>query len=101
MAIITTYVCDASGKTGVAEDFVKVNVQANKITYQSPFDCNKLEKVIHKDVAAKLGLIQGKAIPVEPELTLESKLMALLKQYIDEVAYEAGSEAASNNNRGG
>jgi hypothetical protein len=103
MAIITTYVCDVSGVQGQSVDFVKVSITVNKALHTGDFLCKSVtEKLIHKDVALKLNLIWAKKDePHTPEPTLESKLMVLLKDFVTDIAYEAGAEAASNYNRGG
>ena len=103
MAVITTYVCDVSGKQGNKEDFVDVQIKAFPSTGYNSYNCVIINKLIHKDVAYKLGMVKGPSEVQQPEPTLESKLMILLKDYITELAYEAGgeagSEAASNYNR--
>lgn len=100
MSIIITYVCDVSGVQGHnRQDFCNVTIAANV------FDRDyykTITKVIHKDVALKLHLIKVKEEEKQPEPTLESKLMVLLKDYIQEIAYEAGGEAGAEaaSNRG-
>lgn len=101
MAIIVTYVCDVSGVTGPQEDFFDIRVSANKSIGATLYHAVTINKVIHKDVAHKLGLIKGKSEVQEPQPTFESKLGILLKDFVEEIAYEAGQEAASNYNRGG
>lgn len=100
MAIITTYVCDVSGKQDIQENFFDIRVTAVPSGKTGYYQSVVMNKLIHKDVAEKLHLVIKKDNP-NPEPTLESKLTSILKEYIDEVAYEAGSEAASNCNRGG
>jgi hypothetical protein len=98
MAIITTYVCDVTGKQGEQKDFVKVDITAQKLV-DGYYDKTSQQKLIHIDVARKLNLISPpKGQEAEPEPTLESKLMVLLKEYISDIAYEAGAETASNKN---
>jgi hypothetical protein len=101
MAIITTYVCDVSGVTGAKEDFVDVQIRANKTYGGNSYDTVIINKVIHKDVALKLNLVKDKVELQQPEPTFESKLGVLLREFVEEIAYEAGAEAASNYNRGG
>jgi hypothetical protein len=105
MAVITTYVCDVSGKQGEQKDFVNVDIVAQKLV-DGYYDKISIKKLVHIDVARKLNLISPpKGEGAQPEPTLESKLLVLLKEYIVDIAYEAGgeagSEAASNYNRGG
>lgn len=95
MAIVTTYVCDVSGVQGEAKDFVKVTIAADKITggWQNR---KSVDKIVHMDVARKLNLINPDTKQdVVPEPTLESKLLVLLKEYIQDIAYEAGAEAGA------
>lgn len=101
MAIITTYVCDVSGKQGNPEEFVKINLRCDKVAYTSPFHLvTTTEKVIHVDVARKLNLVHAqKYDEVQPEPTLEIKLLTLLKDYVSEIAYESAGEACSNYQR--
>jgi hypothetical protein len=106
MAIVTTYVCDVSGKASQDKvDFVEVTISAHEFYYlgSAPYIKNDTKKAqtkfIHKDVAGKLALLNpAKGADAQPEPTFESKLATLLKDYIEEIAYEAGDEAASNRN---
>lgn len=104
MAIITNYVCDVSGKQGNKEDFFEVKVVATPSGQSAYYTTQIINKIIHKDVAEKLHLLKINDPVKNPEPTLESKLAILLKEYVTEIAYEAGgeagSEAASNYNRG-
>ncbi len=113
MAVITTFVCDVSGFTStVKSDFVEVTIQAIGYTksmgdsyYQDSNRKKTTTKLVSKAVADKLNLIHpAKDVEAQPEPTLESKLLTLMRDYIQEIAYEAGgeagSEAASNYNRG-
>lgn len=97
MAVITTYVCDVSGKQGNQEDFFEVKVTATPSGKSGYYSQCSLLKLVHKDIAEKLHLVVVKENP-PPELTLESKLMVLLKDYIADIAYEAGAEAAAHRN---
>lgn len=107
MAVIQTYLCDVSGKQGKPEEFINVSFNLSKQSYQAPFQTvTNFTKLVHIDVARKLNLVlPEKGVEAQPEPTLESKLLVLLKEYIQDIAYEAGgeagSEAASNYNRGG
>lgn len=103
MAIVTTYVCDVSGKASQDKtDFVEVTINAHEFhsigagTAYVKQDTKKTQtKFIHKDVAGKLALLNpAKGEDAQPEPTFESKLATLLKDYIEEIAYEAGAEAA-------
>lgn len=105
MAIVTTYVCDVSGKASQDKtEFVEVTVSAvGYYTVQGtgPYiqqDTKKTQtKFVHKDVAGKLALLNPpKGEEAQPEPTFESKLATLLREYVEEIAYEAGSEGASN-----
>lgn len=97
MAIVTTYVCDVSGKQGNKEDFVDVKIRAVKL-YNGHYNPVEISKLIHMDVAKNLHLVAMNKEEKEkiPEPTLESKLTTLLREYIEELAYEAGHEAAIN-----
>jgi len=96
MAIITTYVCDVSGKQGAKEEFVKVSISSQTNLSDSYHTKKTIEKVVHMDVARKLNLLNEKTAEPQPEPTLESKLVTLLKDFVSDIAYEAASEAASN-----
>lgn len=99
MGIITTYVCDVSGKQGKQEDFVEVKI--NTTNYNDQYRRNHtITKMVHIDVAKKLNLIALNVAEKEanPEPTLESKLIVLLKEYIGDIAYESAQEAISNRN---
>lgn len=95
MGIVTTYVCDVSGVTGPKEDFVEVKISAIP-TGANHWQGITVTKQVHKDVALKLHLLKVMPEVSPPEPTFESKLGALLKDYIQGIAYEAGEEAASN-----
>lgn len=95
MAIITTYVCDATGKQGEQKDFVKVDIMAQKLV-DGYYDKTSTSKFIHIDVARKMNLlVPPKGVEAQPEPTLESKLLVLLRDYIQDIAYEAGAEAGA------
>lgn len=98
MGVVTTYVCDVSGVQGKVEEFVKVSIAANKATFAAKFHTvTNTEKFIHVDVARKLNLVLPEVVQEkQPEPTLESKLMTLLKDYVADIAYESASEACSN-----
>jgi hypothetical protein len=97
MAMITTFVCDVSGKVGPAEEFLNIGINLSKQNYAAPFQTvSNFSKLIHIDVARKLNLVlPPKGVEAQPEPTLESKLLVLLKEYITDIAYEAGSEGAA------
>ena len=110
MAIITTYVCDVTGKSSQDKtEFVEVTISANGFWSNNPgvffaegSTKKSTTKFLHKDVAAKLGvLLVKKDEPVQPEPTFESKLVTLLKDYVEDIAYEFATEACSNYNQRG
>lgn len=97
MAIVTTYVCDVTGKSGTERaDFVEVKISADEaykhVHMSSGYAVRNLliKKLIHKDVAAKLNLLadvpEAKA---EPEVSMEAKLKVLLKDYVAELVDSA------------
>lgn len=100
MGIITTYICDVSGKQGTSEEFVEVTIAITKADYRSSINAKPIiKKLVHIDVATKLHLIlPAKDAETTPEPTLESKLTTLLKEYVDTIAYEAVEQAVSNRN---
>lgn len=94
MAAVITYVCDVSGKSSLDKsDFVEVAVNATacyKSTTSNSGYCNfgpvKINKLVHNDVAQKLGLYAGvKDVPIYPEVTFEGKLKALLDDYVGDI----------------
>ena len=99
MSIVTTYVCDISGKSGTDKnEFVKVDISSMvQDVYQSKINISKL---IHIDVAKRLNLTPlKKDEPAPPEVSLEGKLKALLVEYVDSIVGDAVSEHMSNYNR--
>lgn len=103
MAIVTTYICDISGKQGVREDFVEVNITGiafNSNAYR--FGCNKkvITKLVHYDTALKLGVIEPKSNDITPEQppTFDSQLGVLLKDYIADVVYDEVATQMNNRN---
>lgn len=103
MAIVTTYVCDVSGLSGTdKKDFIDVRISADNSNVPGIGYSQRqlvITKLLHISVARKLNLV---SIPngeeLQPEVTIESKLAALMKDYIQEIAYEAGAEAARDRN---
>ena len=96
MAIVTTYICDISGKQGVQEDFFDIEISCLPCgKNRTQYGATTQKKLVHKEVAEKLHLRTIKDNP-NPEPTFESKLSALLKEYVEDIAYEAGQEAASS-----
>ena len=94
MAIVTTYICDISGKQGVQEDFFEIKITTTPSgKAHIHYSQNIQTKLVHKEVAEKLHLCVLKDNP-NPEPTFESKLSALLIDYVKEIAYEAGCEGA-------
>jgi hypothetical protein len=97
MAVVTTYVCDVSGKSGTErKDFVDVQISATH-HIPSPHYASghvtssvNVKKLIHKYVAAKLNLLlpQEQEKSEAPEVSLEGKLKALLKDYVAELVEE-------------
>lgn len=88
MAIVTTYVCDVSGKSSNTDtDFVKVMISSKILTGISYSNRSKnIDKLVHIDIAEKLGLLQEvPQVPVQPEVTMEGKLKALLEDYVGEL----------------
>lgn len=101
MAVVTTYICDVSGVQGKREEFVEVYIKATAYdtnAYQSGSNSKSITKLVHYDVAFKLGLVNpkktGTEVIVEP--TFESALGTLLKQYVDDLVYDSVSDAMSN-----
>lgn len=102
MAIVTTYICDISGKQGVREDFVEVTINGlsfNSNAYYYGFNKKAITKLVHYDVALNLGVIDPKRNDVAPEQTptFESQLSSLLKDYIADLVYD---EVAEQMNKG-
>lgn len=93
MAIITTYICDVSGVTGDRKDFVEVSI-GSKYTQPNGYQGygNKIEKLVHKDVAVKLGLVDACRYKSDaenpPAITFEGKLKALLEDHVAELVQE-------------
>lgn len=88
MAIVTTYVCDVTGKTGESKDqFVDVSINS-KLTNGS-YSLNRqheIKKLVHIDVAEKLGLLsQLKGVTQQPEVTFEGKLKVLLEDFVQSI----------------
>lgn len=96
MGIVTTYVCDVSGFTDPDKSkFVSVRLQPQGFESDgsnSYEGLGQVDKLISRDVALRLGLIKpntAKGEVAQPELTFESKLSTLLKDYIDDLVYDA------------
>lgn len=91
MAIVTTYVCDITGKSGTEiKDFIEVTVSSKDSTRNS-WDCQYFtKKLVHYDVALKLGIVSNRNNRKEevPAPTFESQLTTLLKDYIDDLLTE-------------
>ena len=96
MAKITTYVCDISGVSDTKMDnFVEVVIKVKEFG-KGYYNNNELiEKLVHYDVALKLGLVKPrtKEEEVPPTPTLESQLTALMKDYVADLVYDAVAEA--------
>lgn len=85
MAIVITYVCDVSGKSGTNKnDFVKVNVVGNWEGHPQSYSRGKsIEKWVSLDIANKMGLVNPAGdLKPEPEVTFESKLKLLLEDHV-------------------
>jgi len=93
MSIVTTYVCDVSGKAGLnREDFTDVTILVMQYSVNqhmsSGFSSTSgvtLKKLVHNDVAEKLNLRRGPDVAVEPETTFEGKLKVLLEDHVTEL----------------
>jgi hypothetical protein len=104
MAKVINYVCDISGKTSTdPTDFIQVKVEA--VTHKPDGTLNPnylwptvtIIKLVHKDIATKLNLVRvPKDAVAEPEVTFESKLALLLKDYIESVVTDAVADEMSN-----
>jgi hypothetical protein len=106
MAVITTYICDVSGVSGTVQaDFVEVSIIADnsKIPGIGYSQRTKLVKrLVHIDVARKLNLVYSVSKEEHvPEPTFESKLAILLKERIEEIAYEVAEDVVVNYNSRG
>jgi len=97
MAIVTTYVCDVTGKSGIErKDFVDMQISAmHHVPYPHmatghTIQAVTVKKLVHKDVAEKLNLL----LPPEqdkseaPQVSFESKLKTMLKDYVAELVEE-------------
>jgi hypothetical protein len=97
MAIVTTYVCDVTGKSGAnKEDFVTVEIRSNAYfsnnmgASYSQFGAKTISKLVHLDIAKKLNLVdtyRGSSTEVTkpPEVSFEGKLKALLEDFVQEI----------------
>lgn len=93
MATIITYVCDVSGVSGTRkEDFAEVSISTLSYTTHASGATTRSNlaqpvKLIHNDVAKRLGLLPPPKPPEEPlaEVTFESKLSALLKEWTEDL----------------
>lgn len=96
MAIVTTYVCDVTGRNGTnREDFIDVEIKAREQEahqYSSNGFRQKgvmtIQKLIHRDVAAKLNLLSVAVAEAEPEVSFEGKLKTLLKDYVADLVQD-------------
>ncbi len=100
MAIVTTYVCDVSGKQGTnKEEFVSVRIASTTFDKQGSNSYKGVEvtKLISKEVALKFSLIAvPKTDTPTPEVTFESKLSTLLTDYISNLVYDEVQSAVDN-----
>lgn len=98
MGIVTTYICDISGKQGDKKDFVNVVLKStpeNTAGYNTYNASTTISKFVHYDVAVKLGILSPRSKDVAPEQvpTFESQLSALLKDYIADLVYDEVADA--------
>lgn len=106
MAIVTTYVCDVSGKTGMdRKDFIDVKITAdnsNVVGVNYGQRMLIIQKLVHIDAAHKLGLVVAATKEdVQPQTpTFESQIASLMKQWAEEIAYEAAESAAMSARNG-
>jgi hypothetical protein len=102
MAIITTYVCDVSGKqSNDISEFVKVTISSRGHKKDGGNDYSGMtnEKFIHREVALKLNIIGVRKDlneEAQPEVTFESKLTTLLKDYINDLVADEVSDQISH-----
>lgn len=99
MAVVTHYVCDISGKSGVEKfDFIEVSVSA--LQYKAGAYANNtvhVKKLVHIDIANRLNLIKiVDGVAEQPEVSFEGKLKALLTDYIDEIVADSIGDAVSD-----
>lgn len=93
MGIVTTYICDISGKQGDRKDFVNVVIKStpeNTMGYNAYCASTTITKFVHYDVAVKLGILNPRSKDDAPEQvpTFESQLSTLLKDYIADLVYD-------------
>lgn len=92
MGIVTTYICDISGKQGDKKDFVNVVIKSTpEISgYFAYTESTTITKFVHYDVAVKLGILNPRSKDNAPEQvpTFESQLSTLLKDYIADLVYD-------------
>lgn len=109
MAIVTNYICDVSGKSSTDKtDFITVTINcvADPSGYYYGCHTMAISKLIHKETAAKLKLLPinhgAKEDETTPTPTFESQINTLLRDFVQEIAYESGGEAAAEymSNRG-
>jgi len=106
MAIVTTYICDISGKQGDKKDFVNVSLKSvpeNTTGYSAYAHTTEIRKLVHYDVAVKLGILNPRSKDEIPEQipTFESQLGVLLKDYIADMVYDEVATQMNNRNAGG
>ena len=98
MAIVTTYVCDITGKQGVDEnDFFSIQIITTPAGKGAYYKQHITTKLVHKEVAERLHLVIVKDNP-NPAPTFESQLTTVLKTYIDDLVYDSVADATANRN---
>lgn len=97
MPVITTYVCDVTGKTSpVQSDFATVTINASykELPTSLYVTTHKVEKLVHKEVLAKLGLTlptprkDAEDAAVAEIMSFQGQLANLLRPMIEEIAQE-------------
>lgn len=114
MSVHVTYVCDVSGvSSSDLTQFIRIKIHSethklkqnataySAAVYEVPYGGLTVTKLIHKDVATKLNLLPNvKEEDKQPEMTFESKLQVLLKEYIDDAVYESVENGLANARNG-
>lgn len=97
MPQIITYVCDISGKSStVAADFAEVKVSSQYYETEGARykTGHSIEKLVHKEVLAKLGLTlpkpstEAEEAAAAPAVSFEAQLKSVLRPWVEEIAQE-------------